>query len=170
MRPWMLAMFLTMTEMQKQGFDAELGIDKHFLAAARQNKKTILELESVQFQINLLSGFNDDLQEKFLISTIVDLANLKNDVDKMISAWKTGDTAGMETFLFKQLKEKPEYIPVFDKILFDRNAGMVDKIEGYLKAKDKNFVVMGAGHLVGDKGILKKLQDKKYKIEQVDTK
>ena len=169
MKPWVLAMLITMTEMQKQGFDPELGIDKHFLAGAKEKNKKVLELESVEFQINLLSGFNDDMQEKFLISTLGDVANLKTDVDKMIDAWKRGDTAAMETFLFKQLKEKPEFQPVFDKVLFDRNVGMVEKIEGYLKAKDKNFVVMGAGHLVGDKGILKALQTKNYKVEQVNT-
>jgi len=35
---------------------------------------------------------------------------------------------------------------------------MVSTIEGYLKTRESYFVVVGAGHLVGDNGIIKMLQ------------
>jgi uncharacterized protein len=44
---------------------------------------------------------------------------------------------------------------------------MVAKIEGYLKSKTGYFVVVGAGHLVGEKGIITLLQKKGYKVEQL---
>ena len=45
---------------------------------------------------------------------------------------------------------------------------MTKKIEEYLTAKRTYFVVVGAGHLVGDKGIIELLKaKKKYKIDQL---
>jgi uncharacterized protein YbaP (TraB family) len=171
MKPWLLAVTITVTEVQKLGFDPSLGIDKHFMTAAKEKKKEILELESVDFQLGVLSGFSDELQEKFLLSTFLEIGTIKAEFEKMIKAWKSGDVDNMEKLLFKPLKEDPELKPVYDKLFFDRNAGMTDKIEGYIASKKPHFVVMGAGHLVGDKGIVKLLMDKKkYKVEQVPTK
>jgi uncharacterized protein YbaP (TraB family) len=44
---------------------------------------------------------------------------------------------------------------------------MTGKMEEYLKGKDPVFVVVGAAHIIGDKGIAKQLRDKGYKVEQV---
>jgi hypothetical protein len=41
----------------------------------------------------------------------------------------------------------------------------VKKIEDMLKGKEKVFVVVGAAHLIGEKGILKTLEKKGYKVE-----
>jgi len=53
------------------------------------------------------------------------------------------------------------------KLLDDRNVTMAAKVDEYLKGKDPVFVVVGAAHIVGDKGIAKLLRDKGYKVEQV---
>ena len=47
---------------------------------------------------------------------------------------------------------------------------MASKIEGYLKTKETYFVVVGAGHLVGDKGIIKMLKERGYSASSSDTK
>ena len=57
--------------------------------------------------------------------------------------------------------------PIFKRLLDDRNKGMASKIEGYLKTKETYFVVVGAGHLVGDKGIIKMLKERGYSVEQL---
>jgi hypothetical protein len=44
---------------------------------------------------------------------------------------------------------------------------MVSKIEEYLKEKGTYFVVVGAGHLVGEKGIIETLRKKGYQVEQL---
>jgi uncharacterized protein YbaP (TraB family) len=44
---------------------------------------------------------------------------------------------------------------------------MTAKIEDYLKGKESIFVVVGAAHIIGDKGIAKQLRDKGYKVDQV---
>ena len=66
------------------------------------------------------------------------------------------------------LGKKPELAPLQKKMLDDRNDGMVKKCEEYLKTKDVYFVVAGAAHMIGDKGICELLRKKGYKVEQVE--
>ena len=44
---------------------------------------------------------------------------------------------------------------------------MASKIEGFLNTKDKYFIVVGAGHLIGDKGIINLLRMENYNIKQL---
>src|ERR1044071_2316396 len=53
------------------------------------------------------------------------------------------------------------------KLLDDRNVAMTGKMEEYLRGKDAVFAVVGAAHIIGDKGIAKQLRDKGYKVKQV---
>jgi uncharacterized protein YbaP (TraB family) len=64
-------------------------------------------------------------------------------------------------------KRDKESSVVIEKVFDERNVKMVDRIEAFLKAKDQYFVVVGAGHLVGPKGIVKLLEAKGYQVEQV---
>jgi hypothetical protein len=43
---------------------------------------------------------------------------------------------------------------------------MVSKIEDYLKGKGIYFVIVGAGHMIGEKGIVETLRKKGYRVEQ----
>ncbi len=74
-KPWFLASTLTALQLAKLGFDPNYGIDKYFLSKA-QGRKKILELESLDYQINLLSGLSDNDQELFLLYTLKDLSRL----------------------------------------------------------------------------------------------
>lgn len=51
-------------------------------------------------------------------------------------------------------------------MLIDRNIGMADKIDGYLKSdkKAEYFIVVGAAHYLGEHGVIKLLEDKGYTV------
>jgi uncharacterized protein YbaP (TraB family) len=44
---------------------------------------------------------------------------------------------------------------------------MASKIEEFLKTGQTYFVVVGAGHLIGDKGIIELLRRKGYRVQQL---
>ncbi len=44
---------------------------------------------------------------------------------------------------------------------------MASKIEDYLNAKEIYFVIVGAGHLVGNQGIIEILKRKGFVVEQL---
>ncbi len=165
-KPWFLALTLESLELVKLGFDPDYGIDEHFLSEA-SGKKKIKELESMDYQINLLSGFSDSEQEAFLLSTLKDMNSYEKEIDKLLDAWVSGDTGGMESILRESLIEDKGMASVYDKLLYERNRNMASKIEGYLKTGETHFVVVGAGHLLGEKGIINLLRQKGYQIEQL---
>ncbi len=164
-RPWYLALTFEGLELMRLGFDPKYGVDVHFLAKAA-NKKKIVELESLEEQINMLSGFSNSDQELLLLYTLKDLNMLSDEIENIVTAWTAGDAKGIESILTRSLREEPRLAPVLKKLVDDRNVKMVSKIEGFLKTGQTCFVVVGAGHLVGNKGIVNMLKEKGYLIQQ----
>jgi len=165
-KPWFLAMTLVALESIKLGLDPNLGIDKYFLSKA-EGKKKIIELESLEYQISLLSGFSDKDQELFLIYTLKDLHVMEQEVNPLIQAWVSGDTQRMESILTRSVSEDKRLSGIFEKLIFERNREMASKIEDFLRTKETYFVIVGAGHLVGSRGVIGLLGGKGYLIEQL---
>jgi uncharacterized protein len=165
-KPWFLALVLESLELLKLGFDPNYGIDKYFISKA-EGKKKILELESLDYQIDLLSNLSDKDQELFLIYTLKDLNIMEQELDKLTQAWISGDTKGMETILTRSVSEDKRLSSIFEKLIYERNRKMVSKIEDFLRTKEVYFVMVGAGHLVGNQGIIEILKGKGYLVEQL---
>ena len=165
-RPWFLSMALEAMELMRLGYDPSYGVDSYFLSKATGRKK-ILELEGLDEQLHLLSNLSDQDQGLLLTLSLKDLENASRDVDKLIRAWKTGDTKGMEPLIMKNIKEDPKLVPIYEKLIDERNRRMVSKIEDYLRGKGTYFVVVGAGHLIGEKGIVETLRKKGFRVEQL---
>ncbi len=167
-RPWMSAATLQVLEMQRVGFDAEIGIERHFLGQAEQLDKPVHELETADFQLRMLAEMPDALQELFLISTIDEYSSFAERIDEMIASWQAGDATVLESMLLKDYEEKPEMRPLYQRILIDRNVGMAEKITGMLEGGGKWFVIVGAAHLVGEQGLVELLRrDSRFAVSQV---
>lgn len=153
-------------ETVKLGLDPKLGIDMHFLSKA-EGKKRILELESLDYQISVLSGLSDKDQELFLLYTLKDLNILEQELDKMIQAWISGDTKAMESLMTRSVSEDKRLSSIYEKLVSERNKKMASKIGDFLKAKETYFIIVGAGHLVGSQGIIELLKRDGYRVEQL---
>ena len=165
-KPWFLSMTLVALESLKLGFDPNYGIDKYFLSKA-EGKKKIFELESLDYQIDLLSNLSDKDQELFLLYTLKDLNVMEQELGKLTQAWTTGDTKGMESILTRSISEDKRLSSIFERLIYERNRKMVSKIEDFLRTKETYFVIVGAGHLVGNQGIIEILKGKGYLVEQL---
>ncbi len=165
-RPWFLASTIEVLELQRLGYDPAYGIDVHFAGKAAGEKR-IIELESFDYQIGLMNGFSDREQELFLLYTLRDMEQLKDEATELMAAWKNGNAKSMETLLTKSLSESPELKPIFDKLIYRRNREMAAKIGEFMQGKETVFVVVGAAHLVGKEGVVELLREKGYKVEQM---
>ena len=164
-RPWFIAMTLELMALEQQGYRAEYGLDVHF--ANKAGEKKVIELESFDFQINLLNSFNEREQELFLLYTIKETEAAKTGISEMMTAWRTGNGTVMENVLLRNINEFPEGRPIYEKLIFERNRTMAARIEELLKSGQGCFVVVGAAHLVGDEGIVAILKRKGYRVEQM---
>jgi uncharacterized protein YbaP (TraB family) len=165
MKPWVVALTISTVPMMKAGMDPTLGIDMYFLN--KSDKKRVVEIESADWQIDLLSGFSDDLQEKFLAAAVDEGLDMDAELKRMRDAWNSGDAARLDAITRENTKT-PEKIS--RAILQDRNPHMANVAEQFLKGKEQTFLIVGAAHLVGDEGVVAMLQKRGYKVEQVALK
>ena len=151
------------------------GIDTYFLDKAKTDNKTILEVESYDYQIKLLSTFSDQLYE-LLISDLLDKYDEEvQSLKDLYDAWKKGDIerivkASNDELEIKSNYTKEEINIIKDynkKLLDDRNINMTNKLIDYFNNNYDTFYMVGAAHLVGDKGIAKLLQEKGYNVKQM---
>ena len=164
LKPWAVAISASLLPMVKAGMDPSLGVDQHFLDKVDQGgkKKTVVEIESAEGQLNLISGFSEELQEK-LLALALEQSNKPLEIKKLEDLWMSGDVAGVEAAM-KEDAGPPE----FEKaMVHDRNPHMADVAEQYLKGKDQAFLVVGVAHMIGTDGVVSLLEKRGYKIEQV---
>lgn len=158
MKPWLVDLMASVIPMQKAGFDPTAGIDMHFLSEVNESQR-ITELETAEFQLGLLAGGTDQQQDAVLLYT---LKNGESESRKIEESYLAGDMDAVD----KQMADSP--FPEYTKAtLYDRNPQMASKVEAYLKGTDTCFVVVGAAHVIGDKGIANILTNKKYKVERM---
>jgi uncharacterized protein len=165
-RPWFLAVTIEAMELQRLGYDPAYGLDLHFAEKAR-GRKRLVELESFDYQFRLMNGFSEREEELFLLYTLRELASLRDEVDELMRAWRTGDARTVETIMTRTLTDFPEAGPLFAKLFTQRNREMAGKIEKLLQGGETVFVVVGAAHLVGREGIVELLRGKGCKVEQL---
>jgi uncharacterized protein YbaP (TraB family) len=162
----MVAMTITSMGLVKMGFNPNYGIDKYFLDRA-VGKKEIAELEGLEFQVKLFDGMSKEENDKFVLSSILEVDQMEKEMDKLINAWIDGDVQGLETFFTDNIQKYPELKNLYKKMLDGRNERMVEKIVTYLKSGKKYLIVVGAGHMVGKKGIVQLLKNKGIKLKQL---
>ena len=89
---------------------------------------------------------------------------LKELFQTMRELWMSGDAEAMDSWMTKNMMGSEKMRKI---MLDDRNPAMADAAEKLLKSKDRGFVVVGAGHLVGNEGLVQLLAGRGYKVEQV---
>jgi len=164
MKPGMLSIALSTIQLMKLGYSPTEGIDIYFARNATNNK-SIIELETMEEQLSLIFDMPDE--NSMLKYTLQDLENVEKLFTSITAEWKNGDSVAMDNLLLKQFDTYPELKPVIKKLFYDRNVKMTSKIQELMKANQKYFVVIGAGHLVGEKGILQLLKNEGYTIRQL---
>jgi uncharacterized protein YbaP (TraB family) len=162
-KPAMGAFALMVLEFQKLGLSPENGIDKHFYALARKQGKTIVPFETIDFQLGLLTGFSKAEGEQLVKEVIDEIDTTKSEITDMLNAWQTGDTAALDKLLNRGRQEQPA---IFKRLLTDRTRQWVPKVEELLRSGQNAIVIVGAGHLVGDDGLVELLRKKGLKIVQ----
>lgn len=171
MKPFALSSTILDFQVQEWGYSNEYGIDMYFLTRAHEEGKKIVEIESMEFQYDMLSGFSDENQELMLKSSLEDETMGKEEMDKLFSIWAAGDVAALEALYATEddnlAEEELVFYAEYSKAMFDdRNIHMAQKAEEYLAEGHTTFYVVGAAHMIGDTGIVKLLKDKGYKVRQ----
>jgi hypothetical protein len=168
-KPGIIVMQLTAIQAVRLGYDPTHGIDIHFLRQAADESKDIIELETLEQQLELFINIDDG--ELLLKESLYSLNESEHMLKDLVRSWKQGDEARMSKLLFEEAVENyPAFNEIYERLIFDRNDQMFAKISNMLEQKQTNkttwFVVVGAGHLIGEKGIVSSLKEKGYDVKR----
>jgi uncharacterized protein len=163
--PAMLLISLMKEKLHALGVDAQ-GVDEYYYQKALNHNKKVLALESIEAQISYLAQMGVGEEEAFVNYSLDELINIETDYLTMLSAWRSGDEAKLQSqFVDKMQKDSPQMA----KLLLDRrNSDWLPQLEQYLSTKERELVLVGAAHLVGNNGLLHSLEKLGCKIEKVN--
>ena len=167
-RPFEVSGLISSDAVRRYGLTVP-GLDRYLINKAKQANKKVVELESVEFQLNLLSGLSEPEQNAELLSSLLTLQDVAVNLDRIIHAWREGDADDLEQFVTKVASSDSELRAVYDKIIDARNQGMVRRLEDCLKDDGGGtyLVAVGSAHLVGSYGLPALLKAKGFSVSQV---
>jgi len=161
--PWFVAITLFQVELAKRGFSPELGIEQTLAARAGRDHKPIQGLETADEQFAVMASLPLAQQKRFLMMTLEESEQIDEQLDELLKAWRTGDTATLARVLTAEFDDFPElYRPLTE----DRNRAWVDKLVDLLDDRDDYLVVVGALHLVGRHSVVELLEQRGYEVVQ----
>lgn len=164
MRPWLFSLSLMQFKLRQMHFEPGLGIEQYFFRKAKNDKKSILGVETVNFQLNLLRQFSNLEQKQLVLQTIDELQNFEEEMHQLVMAWQQGNAVQLDSLLNASFSEFPQ---IYDKLVVQRNQNWFRKIEKFLQQEKPYLIIVGAGHLVGEQGLVRMLQKAGYSVKQL---
>ena len=142
------------------------GVEEDLMKIAKENKKEIKGLETIQFQSSVFDSIPYEWQAKELLKNIDSFSIYKKEFDTMMLEYKNQQLSAMESLLSKSEFGSDKYE---DILLTKRNINWVGQLKNIMQ-NESVFVAVGAGHLVGEKGLLNLLRKEGYTIEPLLNK
>ena len=89
-------------------------------------------------------------------------------MEQMVGSWRRGDAAALSKLVIEdELAKHPEYRVLHERLFDERNREMTDKIVALQRQGGTYFVVVGAGHLVGQEGVIALLERRGQRPRQL---
>jgi len=161
-QPWFAALTVAATEYQAAGAEPGRGVDVYFEKKASQDAKPGEGLETVQQQIALFSELPESRQAELLGQTLAEVEALSGQFGDMVAAWRSGNIEALNKLLFEEAEHYPDLMEVF---LFRRNEAWMSRLEEHLAGTEPVMVLVGAGHLGGDRGLIELLRKRGYGVK-----
>lgn len=162
-QPWFAAVQIANAGLLKLGFDPAKGADIRIYQQALAAGKPIVGLETMLEQLEMFAGMETEVQISLLQQTIEDLTIIEQQLDDLYSAWKGRDQNRLENVLLKSFRNHPE---VYRRLLAERNRRWMKTLLSF--PPGHYLVVVGAGHLIGDEGLLRRFQERGF--HSIETK
>lgn len=163
-RPAMVSIVLMSMELQKQNLIGE-GVDAYYEKKATKDNKTKNYLETMEFQLALFKTMGQGNENDFIKRNLADLNNYNDMFKGLLTAWREGDTDTLNKVAVEKMQKND---PNSYKQLFkNRNNNWLPKVEAMFNNDSNEFVLVGAGHLVGEDSLLTLLENKGYSVSLV---
>ena len=176
-KPWAISSIVEEIVTNKAEIYNTYGIDNNLLQMAHEDKKEIYEVESYDFQMEMLMNFSDEVQDITLRDySAENEEELVSQMSELYEIWKNGDIDEINHYMAEDEEQVEAELTEEEKalldeynaeMLYDRNKGMADAAEKLLKEHENTFFVVGLAHFIGDGGIIDLLTQRGYTIEMI---
>ena len=141
------------------------GVEEELMKIAKQEKKEIKGLETMEFQASVFDSIPYAEQAKELLNAIDSLSAYKTMFDTMMNVYKSQRIDEIETLFNKSEFGMKDHQ---DILLNDRNKNWVKQLKVITKTTNV-FVAVGAGHLVGKEGLISLLRKEGYTVKPLQN-
>lgn len=160
---WYAGLLLSLLPLKAAGFDKANGVETLIDAKADAVHKARQTLETPEYQIELFDGMPVDSQNRYLGEVLDQLPTLREDVAKVVAAWK----AGRADELAKLLNEDESDEAMRKAFITDRNVAWAKWLKTRMAQPGTVFVAVGAGHLAGEGSVQDQLAKAGIKATRV---
>lgn len=166
MRPWFAALMLSVWPIVQAGYDPAAGVDRTIDQIADAAGKRRRALETMEQQVGFLAGMSMDAQMQMLREALAQPQKSPTAmIDAMGAAWEIGDVEALERYVIDDTREN--YPEVYEVMFVQRNNAWMEVLAAELEGEGVDFVAVGAGHLLGEHGLVAQFRARGYDIERV---
>ena len=160
MKPFVMAQLMAQIQFKKSVESYEMTFEN----LAKNEGIPIVGLETVEEQLK----FIDQLPIATQVSMVMETIRLGDKSHaKLIELEQTYQSQNIDA-LHQLMQDETGIVATEQTTLVDnRNANWIPKIEKFIQ-KDRTFIAVGAGHLGGEKGIIRLLQAKGYRVTPIE--
>ena len=163
-KPGFIATIMLAMEAQKAQMAGE-GVDAYFAKRASEEGRPQEYLETLAFQTQMLASQGAGDEDRFIKTNLQHTEDFVPVMKALIKAWRAGDEATLNELVIDRMKQQsPE---MFKTLLTERNNDWTGKIERMFGDQDKEFVLVGVGHLIGEQSVIAQLKNKGYKVTKL---
>ena len=136
------------------------GVEEELMKLVKLQKKEIKGLETMELQAAVFDSIPYEEQAKELLKSIDSMDLNRKNFDTMMRVYKSQRLSGIEALFSKSELGMQNHE---DILLNKRNINWVGQLGPILK-KENVLIAVGAGHLVGENGLISLLRKKGYKV------
>ena len=136
------------------------GVEQELMEMAKANKKKIRGLETMAFQAAVFDSIPYIDQAKELLKSIDSIEMYRSYFDTMVQVYKSQQLTSIESLFSKSEFGLEENRGI---LLDNRNKNWVEQLKTIMK-KQPVFIAVGAGHLVGEMGLIALLRKEGYML------
>ncbi len=163
-KPWFAVMILSAKLAEAGGAKPDNGVDPALALDAMRAKKDVRAFETLQQQADFFATLDHELQLEVLRLTLDEAEVAEQSMTDLVDAWEAGDTETLETLIFDSMDGAPTEF--MERLFYRRNAAWAEELATYLEGSGSALVVVGAGHLVGERSLIDLLEKKGWSAER----
>lgn len=160
-KPWMAGLTFTVLPLMQQGYSPDAGVEKVLLSKVPDKEQGALE--TVEFQLGIFDGMEQDAQIKFMLEAASGMDEAAPMLDRMVAEWVKGDAERLAAVMNEGMTDPA----VAEALLYSRNATWAEWIGKRLDEPGTVFIAVGAGHLAGEKSVQDYLAQRGITVSRV---